>query len=251
MLKRLMIGLLLLFVPVLSPAADVRLSDVVTALETPFKYQTPAAEKIRDFQADFLQQSHIASIDRTQRGEGSVQFKFISSVKQSLAKFRWEYRKPSVQEIISDSKTLWVYIPENLQVIASDLEKIDAEQGENPVTFLSGLGQLSHDFSIVWNSPRLTASGDYRLLLTPLNPSQFITQIEVVVNQSAVNIWLKQHKTGGIFPIIATLVIDPSGNRTAIEFKDIKINQQLSDQLFTFVRPPGVELVDPGQQLGF
>jgi len=251
MLKRLLISLLLLYVPILSSAADIKLSDVITALETPFKYQTPADEKIGDFQADFLQQSRIASIGRTQRGEGSVQFKFISSAKQSLAKFRWEYRKPSVQEIISDGKTLWVYIPENLQVIASDLEKIDAEQGENPVTFLSGLGQLSDDFSIEWNSPRLTDSGDYRLFLTPLNPSQFITQIEIVVSRDAVNIWLKQHKTGEIFPIIATLVTDPSGNRTAIEFQDIKINQQLNDQLFSFVRPPGVELVDPGRQLGF
>jgi len=251
MLKRLLISLLLLFVPFISNAADIKLSDVVTALETPFKYQTRAGEKISDFQADFLQQSHIASIGRTQRGEGSVQFKFISSAEQSLAKFRWEYRKPSVQEIISDSKTLWVYIPENLQVIASDLEKIDAEQGENPVTFLSGLGQLSDDFSIVWSSPQLTESGDYRLLLTPRHPSQFITQIEVVVSRDAVDVWLKQHKTGEIFPIVATLVTDPSRNQTAIEFKNIKINQQLSARQFTFVRPPGVELVDPGQQLGF
>ena len=251
MLKRLLISLLLLFIPILATAAAVELSDVVTALETPFKYQTPAEEQINDFQADFHQQSLISSIGRTQRGEGSVQFKFISSAEKSEAKFRWEYRKPSVQEIISDGKTLWVYIPENRQVIASDLQKIDAEQGENPVTFLSDLGHLSRDFAIVWGTPQVTDSGDYRLLLTPHDPSQFITQIEIVVSKRAVDMWQKQHKTGENFPILETLVVDPSGNRTAIQFKNMQINQHLDSRLFTFVIPEGVELVDPGQQLGF
>jgi len=252
MVKRLLTSLLLLFViPSLSAAAEAKIGDIVAALETPFKYETQASEKISDFQADFLQQSHIASIGRTQHGKGVVSFKFTPAVDHSLAKFRWQYQKPAIQEIISDGKTMWVYIPDNRQVIESDISKLNTQQGENPVTFLSNLGNLSRNFSIAWNQPRLSDSGNYQLLLIPLKPSQFIEKIEITVSKKAVNFYLDQHKTGKIFPIIATLVTDPSGNRTAIKFKNIKINQHLDEKLFTFVRPPGVEVVDPGQQLGF
>jgi len=244
---------LLLFVPDFSMAAEIELNDVINALETPFKSQTEISERIHDFRADFLQKSHIASIGRTQHGQGTVSFKFVTSPahESSLAKFRWQYREPSIQEIISDGQTLWVYLPENRQVIESDITKIDAQQGENPVTFLSGLGNLSQDFSINWGFPRIVESGGYRLLLEPRRKSQFIQQITVIVSEVAVNSWLEQRKTGEIFPILTTLVTDPSGNRTEIEFRDVQVNQELADQSFSFERPEGVELVNPSAQMSF
>ncbi len=251
MFRRLLTGLLLLLLPSFSYAADAKISDVIAALETPFQYQTPASEKISDFHADFIQQSHIASIGRTQHGKGVVSFKFISGADHSLAKFRWEYQKPAIQEIISDGKTMWVYIPDNRQVIESDIGQLNTRQGENPVTFLSNLGNLSRNFSVAWNQPRLSDSGDYQLLLVPLKPSQFIDKIEITVSKKAVDSFLERHETGKIFPIIATLVTDPNGNKTAIQFKNITINQHLDEKQFTFVCPPGVELVDPGQQINF
>lgn len=254
MLKRLLLSLFLsLFTLALAGATEIPLNDVVAALETPFKAQTKSSEQIHDFSADFFQESHIASIGRTQHGQGAVYFKFVTSLKEesSLARFRWEYHQPSIQEIISDGKTMWVYIPENRQVIESDISKISAQQGENPVTFLSGLGNLSQDFSINWGSPRIVAEGGYQLHLIPRKQSQLIQQIEVVISEAAVNLWLKKGKTGDVFPILSTLVTDPNGNRTAIEFRDVQVNQKLADQLFTFKRPDGVELVDPGEQLGF
>ncbi len=254
MLKGLIVGLfLLLFIPGSSVAAEIELNEVIDALETPFKNQTKSSERIHDFRAEFFQESHIASIDRTQHGQGTVSFKFVTSAtdERSLAKFRWEYREPSIQEIISDGQTMWVYLPENRQVIESDMGQINAKQGENPVTFLSGLGNLSRDFSINWGSPRVVEAGGYRLQLEPRKESQFIQQIELIVSEEAIRSWLKQHKTGDVFPILATLITDPNGNRTAIEFRDVQVNQKLADQLFSFERPEGVELVDPGGQMGF
>ncbi len=254
MLKGLVVSLfLLLFTPFVGGAAEVELNAVITALETPFKAQTVSSERIRDFSADFFQESHIASIDRTQHGEGTVRFKFItaSGDESSRASFRWEYQQPTIQEVISDGQTMWVYIPENRQVIESDISRVNAQQGENPVTFLSGLGNLSRDFAISWGSPRRVAGGGYLLQLKPRKGSQLIQQIEVVVDEEAVSFWLKKGKTGQGFPILSTLVIDPNGNRTAIEFHDVQVNQNLAEQLFIFDRPEGVELVDPGQQMGF
>jgi len=254
MLKKLFIYLfLLLSVPGLSSAVEISLGDIVTALETPFKAETKSSEQIHDFSAKFFQESLVASIGRTQKGEGTVRFKFEAATEQdkNIAKFFWEYSKPSVQEIISDGLTMWVYLPENRQVIESDISQINSEQGENPVTFLSGLGNLSRDFSIAWGTPQKTESGDYRLLLKPLKESQLIQQIEIVVNEKAVNSWLNKHKTGEIFPLLATLVTDTSGNRTAIEFREVQVNRKLADQLFYFERPEGVELIDPAEQMNF
>ena len=254
MYRGLIAGLILLFFcPLISEAAEVELNDIITALETPFKGQTKSTEQIHDFSADFLQESHIASIGRTQHGQGVVHFKFITSVTQESpsAKFRWEYLKPSVQEIISDGQTMWVYLPENRQVIESDISQLNAQQGENPVTFLSGLGNLSRDFSVNWGSPKRMENGGYRLQLEPRKESKLIQQIEIIVSDEAIKIWLKKHKSGNIFPIISTLVTDQNGNRTAIEFRDVQVNQQLTDQLFSFKRPDGVELVDPAGQMGF
>lgn len=254
MFMRLIVALLVLFcIPSLSGATEVQLSDVVKALETPFKAQTKSLEQIQDFTADFSQESHIASIDRTQHGQGIVSFKFLASLQDgsSIAKFRWEYRKPSVQEIISDGHMMWVYIPENRQVIESDISQVNGQQGQNPITFLSGLGNLSHDFLINWAAEKTDPAGDYLLLLKPQEESQFIQQIEVVVSHEAVSEWQEQQKTGTIFPIRVTQITDSSGNRTTIEFHDVQVNQHLADELFSFQRPEGVELVNPGEQLTF
>lgn len=255
MLKMLVtFSFLLLSIPGLTTASEIKISDVVAALETPFKAETRRSEQIYDFSANFFQESLIASIGRTQRGEGTVRFKFDAATAQGeapAAKFFWEYRKPSVQEIISDGLTMWVYMPENRQVIESDLRQINVQRGENPVTFLSGLGNLSRDFSIHWGAPEKVESGDYRLLLKPLKASQLIQQIDVVVSEKSVNRWLEKHKTGDIFPLLSTLVTDANGNRTAIEFRDVRVNQQLKDGIFSFERPEGVELVDPAEQMSF
>ncbi len=254
MFMRLFVALLALFcLPSLSGATEVQLSAVVNALETPFKAQTKPLDRIQDFTADFSQESHIASIDRTQHGQGVVSFKFLAAPQDgsSIAKFRWEYHKPSVQEIISDGHLMWVYIPENRQVIESDISQVNGQQGQNPITFLSGLGNLSHDFEINWAAGKIDQAGDYLLLLKPREGSQFIQQIEVVVSHEAVNEWQKQQKTGKVFPIRVTRITDPTGNRTTIEFHDVQVNQHLADKLFSFERPEGVEIVDPGAQLTF
>lgn len=254
MLKKLCTCLLLLLsIAGVSSAAEITLDNIVTALETPFKSQTKPSEQIHDFSAKFVQESLVVAIGRTQKGEGTVRFKFEAATKQdkNLAKFFWEYSKPSVQEIISDGQTMWVYNLENRQVIESDISQINAQQGENPVTFLSNLGNLSRDFSIHWGSPRETESGGYQLLLKPLKESQYIQQIEIVVNEKAVNSWLKKHKTGDIFPLLETVVTDANGNRTAIKFRKVHVNRKLADQLFSFERPEGVELIDPAEQMNF
>lgn len=241
----------------LSPVAaeDIDLQNVLQTLENPFKVDAHLVKgtRIDDFQADFLQESHIASIDRTQKGAGAVSFRFIrEGGVQDAAMFRWEYSEPSLQEIISDGRTMWFYQPENRQVIESEMSQLSRQQGENPVTFLSGLGNLSRDFAVDWADPARDGSGNPVLALRPLKESQYINQLEVTVSQQAVEEFISQRRIGSVFPILSTTVVDPGGNRTAIFFHKVRINQGLTKDKFNFQRPDGVEVVHPSEQgLGY
>lgn len=244
--------LLFALLSTVSMASALGLNDVINALEIPFKATatkdrgTPTSG-IYDFQADFFQESQIASIDRVQRGRGEVSFKFqrLNLVDAPLAMFRWEYREPTDQEIISDGRTLWVYQPDNRQVIESDISQAAGQQSDNPVSFLSGLGNLSRDFNIRWGAPNIDREGNYVLELEPRRISPLIRTLRIVVDRNAVNDYVENNRTGEYFPVLATMVNDPNDNRTTIEFQDIQVNRNLSEGFFVFHRPAGVEVVHP------
>lgn len=236
---------------------SISLSDVVSALETPFKGTDPAAA-IYDFEADFFQESRIASLDRAQRGRGSVWFKFNRAAGREGGNpmFRWEYRQPTMQEIICDGETLWVYLPENNQVIQSDISSVTGQAAENPVTFLTGLGNLSRDFSIRWASPNRDAEGNFVLELQPRRVSQLLSTMRMVVDEDAVSDQRNLSGASGVrheqlFPILSTTVHDPNGNSTVIEFSGIRVNRGLSDSFFNFILPAGVEVVRPEEMPKF
>ncbi len=245
-----------------APQVGVGLSDVIKAVESPFggdggRERGPA---IVDFQAEFFQESHIASLERMQRGRGEVWLKFDRTRGSDLvpqAKFRWEYHQPTNQEIVSDGRTLWVYLPENNQVIRSDIEDALRQQAENPVTFLTGLGNLSRDFSIRWASPNRDAGGNYIIELRPRRSSPLMNRLLMVIDRDAVlrfdeNLRPELRQGGGeVFPLLSTTVFDPNGNSTLIEFRDMRVNRGLPDSMFEFMRPAGVEVVRPGEGFGF
>jgi len=68
---------------------------------------------------------------------------------------------------VSDGQTLWVYMPENNQVIQSNVDFTREAQAEDPMTFLTGLGNLTRDFSISWAEPNRDHEGNYVLQLRP------------------------------------------------------------------------------------
>lgn len=231
-------------------AQEIPLQDVLTALETPFKAinsAPPEKSAIHDFQASFYQQSRVASLDRVQQGEGEVSFKFVPQPgsERPLAMFRWEYRQPTIQEIVSDGKTMWVYVPENRQVIESDISQVNQQQGENPVSFLSGLGNLQRDFKVNWAEPRQDEDGNYILELVPKRSSQLIRSLQIVVATGAVAGQSAATPAAIIFPLLATLVTDPNDNQTRIEFRDTRTNLNLSADYFHFTPPEGVDVVRP------
>lgn len=244
--------LVLLALPV--QAESVR--DVINALEIPFRFDTPAAEAVHDMQADFTQESSIASLDRTQQGSGRVTLKFERQSKNqvSLVKFRWEYDRPTRQEIVSDGRTMWVYIPDNNQVIESDISEVPEARPQDPLTFLTGLGDLSRNFLVRWASPNRDNDGNYILKLTPKTTTSMFRSLEVVIDRRAVLDYTRSGLTGREFPIRSTTAIDPNDNRTVMTFErnTLRLNRGVSNLQFRFIMPAGVDVVRPsGNRMGY
>lgn len=177
-----------------SPAWPASLGDVISALETPFQTGTDEKLRIYDYSADFFQESKIASLDRLQRANGEVEVAFDYQGTETVprVKFRWQYEQPTNQEIVSDAKTLWVYLPENNQVIQSDIEMVNRSRQNDPMTFLTGLGNLSRDFSIRWAVPNQDVEGNHVLELIPRRVSSLINKLIIVVDRYAVEAYLNR-----------------------------------------------------------
>lgn len=224
----------------------VPLDDVIRTLETPFQAETTKELRIYDYSADFFQESKISSLNRQQTANGTIEVAFDYSRKQTEpdVKFLWQYDQPTNQKIVSDGKTLWVYLPENNQVIQSDIEKINQSNQNDPMTFLTGLGNLSRDFQINWAVPDVDIEGNYILELTPLRVSSLINRLVIVVDRLAVQAYQRQGN-GILFPVKSTMVYDPNGNSTLIEFKNLRINLGILETKFHFIVPAGVQVVRP------
>lgn len=241
---------LLLAGSVLANGSEEVLNQVVRGLERQFQTGGAPGKTIRDLQADFLQQAYLGSLDRVEEGRGRVAVRFDRRGTQLQPRFRWEYLAPSVQQIISDGRTVWVYLPENQQVIESPLLANGDKGVDDPLAFLTGLGQMSKRFTVAWASPARDSEGHYRLLLTPRQPSAFVERLELVVDRAVLASQDQGRKP--IYPVKVATVFGPSDSRTTITFGNVRLNQGLPDSLFDFQVPEGVEVVRPDeQQFGF
>ncbi len=179
---------------VAAPAFAISLGDVIRTLETPFQAGDDDGSdyRIDNYSANFFQESKIASLDRRQRATGRVEVAFDYKEEQygratvPTVKFRWEYEQPTTQEIVSDGETMWVYLPENNQVIQSNIEMVNKADKHDPMTFLTGLGNLSRDFTISWAMPNQDIDGNYVLELKPIRISSLINKLIIVVDRYAV-----------------------------------------------------------------
>lgn len=233
----------------------VSLQDVIATVEKSFTVNPATGlPLVTTLTADFFQHSVRASDRKEQRADGEMIIRFADT--NSPLMFRFDYFRPTTQQIVSNGKTLWIYLPENRQVIQSDVSfafgsTFDADR--RALNFLQGLGRISRDFLIVFAPSQQDPAGNFLLELTPRRSSQLITKLYMAVNRDAVMQYVAsgrkrlhdETRPETAFPVLATTVIDPRGNKTTMEFSNIKTNMWLSDGIFNFIMPPGVQVVPP------
>ena len=176
-------------------------------------------ETVNTFRAHFVQRAYIKLMDQTQEAEGEV-------VVKKPGKMKWTYNAPDPQVLVSNNRTIWLYIPEENQVTKASVQ--DIYTTNTPALFLSGEGKLAEAFNVKKINREV---GVLIVLLIPKLKNRDLKQLTLLVSDKN-------------YQIIGSRVYDRLGNKTEILFDNIQVNVQLPDSLFEFKTPKGVELLD-------
>ncbi len=178
-------------------------------------------EKSQDLKARFIQEVTIKAMNKTDREEGVL---YVKNPRRML----WNYTKPKPKKLIINPKKAWLYIPEDHVAYFQESEKV--YRSKLAVKFLSGIGKLSEDFNINYSQPdALDSKGNYHLTLIAKVSDIGIDKFYLTIDKDN-------------FQVIQSSFTDLYGNVTRIRLTDIKINNNLSDKLFNFTPPAGVEV---------
>jgi outer membrane lipoprotein carrier protein len=181
-------------------------------------------ERTSRLRARFRQETRVPGFDQVQTGEGQVWI-----LKPGM--MRWDYTTPERQTIIANGETLWIYLPEDRQVIR---DHINHSLGtRTPALFLAGQARLT-DLFLVAATP-IQGPGEGGLLqleLTPKGEALPYTRVYLGIDPSSYLVKLVR-------------VVDAAGHMTAMWFSDIDTEAAVAPSLFQFHVPPGVEVMAP------
>jgi outer membrane lipoprotein carrier protein len=199
-----------------SPAAPASQSPDARALAA--KVQA-FYEGTKDLSARFEQTYRYAGFGRKQTSSGTLKVK-------KPGMMRWDYASPEKKTVAVKGSRLVQYEPEAKQAYVD--ERFDASAMSAAVTFLLGQGDLAKEFDL-----GLTDEG--ALLLRPKQPDPRVESIALTVGKAG--------------EVVATRVVDGSGNVNEIRFTEMKRNPGLKDAEFDVALPKDVaRLKAPGAQ---
>ncbi len=170
------------------------------------------------FEADFIQISTLEALDISEIASGEAAF-------SHPGKMRWIYLKPDRHEIITNGSRLWIYRPQENQVM----------QGEAATFFKSGGGgAFLSDITLIRKTYDIhlaeTTDQWFELRLTAKKPSSDIASIQI---------WVSRQET-----LIQKVITQNSqGDTTVFEFSNIQFRTIPSDT-FEFTPPAGVNIID-------
>ena len=169
--------------------------------------------------AHFEQTSVLKAMDITDQAQGRLW------VRQP-GQMRWEYTAPEKQVIVSDGVRLWVYRPEDRQVMVGQAPAFFGD-GKG-AGFLSDIRQVRRQFAI----ELLDTGTDARvgLRLTPHKSQPDLVRIELEIDP-------------GDWTIDTMTTFNAYGDETRIKLSDMMFVEHLDDALFHFQIPDGVEIM--------
>jgi len=173
----------------------------------------------------FIVRAHNVTADFTQlsldESGKPMQTSYGKFYLQQPGKFRWNYTKPYIQEIVSKEQKVWFYDADLEQVI---IKKIDQSIGDTPALLLSGAVDLKEKYNLVEEG---TKNGINWIKLIPKNQDSSFKHILIGLKEG----------------LLSEMVLsDNFGQLTKIMFTNLKIPKQLDKQLFEFIAPEGTDI---------
>jgi outer membrane lipoprotein carrier protein len=145
---------------------------------------------------------------------------------QRPGKFRWDYSQPSEQLVLADGKQIWFYDKDLAQANVRDM---DTSLASTPASLLSGSGSVSTQFDV-----------------TALPPSAGLQWFQLVPKHADTDFQLVRigFDKGDLRSMF---LADKLNQITQLTFSNSKRNVSLAPDLFSFVPPPGVDVIGRGK----
>lgn len=136
--------------------------------------------------------------------------------------FRWNTRTPMSQLVVADGKKLWIYDVDLEQVT---VQKQESSVGGSAALFLSGYNETAaKSFQVKSVAEGKTTTFDLRALSDKENFQRILLTFNGDLLQNMI-------------------LFDQLGQKTSIKFTDVKNNPNLSETLFHFSPPKGVDII--------
>lgn len=177
------------------------------------------ARGLTSLRGDFSQRVYDAHGNITSTSRGMLAL-------QAPRMFRWQVTDPYRQLIVADGHKVWVYEPDLEQATVRDQ---GATEAHSPLTVLTDLPQLETAFTA---TDAGTRDGLVWLRLVSRSPDPQFEFAEIGFD------------TAGLRRMVFK---DTLGNKTEIVFSAWERNATLPPGTFTFVPPPGTDVVGPGE----
>ena len=141
---------------------------------------------------------------------------------QKPGRFRWDYSQPSEQLILADGKQIWFYDKDLQQANVRDM---DANLANTPAVLLSGGGSVGSQFDV-----------------TALPPSDGLEWYQLVPKRADTDFQLVRigFRNG---ELASMFLADKLNQITQLTFSNPKRNAKFAPDLFSFVPPPGVDVI--------
>jgi len=176
------------------------------------------------FVAHFYQSSTLKAMDITDTASGRIYIKRPD-------KMRWEYETPEKQTIITDGVQLWMYRPEDKQVMVGQAPTFFGD-GKG-AGFLADIQSIRANFAIT-----LVEASDpqtHRLKLIPIKPQSGLTDIYLSISKTT-------HE------VLEVVTHNEYEDETRIELTDSQFEQNFDNALFHFETPQGVDVLQLDDQ---
>ncbi|MXX10788.1 MAG: outer membrane lipoprotein carrier protein LolA [Nitrospira sp. SB0677_bin_15] len=183
--------------------------------------------QIRDFQADFVQETRIQGFDTPVRSSGRVYLK-------KPGRLRWDYLDPSVEHIYVHEDQVAMYVPAHNQVLKGSLTMMVSTKA--PLRLLQGIGKLAEHFT-----PQPTGDGEKGeggLPLVTLIPKP----VAGAPPSSLVKIVVEVQPRTYMIQVLA--LHENNGNVSIFQFSGFKVNKGLDDAVLILNPPEGVVIVE-------
>ncbi len=141
-------------------------------------------------------------------------------------RMRWEYERPERQVILTDGETLWIWRPEDNQVMVG---RAPAYFGDGKgASFLSDIREIRKSFEVRLEPD--AEPGHYRLKLLPKQKTHDIAAVYLSVSKDR-------------FIVAQIATHNDYGDITRITLTDFTFDEPLPDDIFDLDVPPGTDMI--------